>query len=37
VVGSPFLEVFKSRVDAALGDGVRGPGGDGLVVGRGDL
>ena len=34
---SPFLEVFKKRVDVALRDMVSGHGGDGLMVGLGDL
>ena len=34
---SPSLEVFKKRVDVALRDPVSGHGGDGLVVGLGDL
>jgi len=37
VVESPSLEVFKNRVDVALGDVVRGHGGDGLMVGLDDL
>jgi len=37
VVESPSLEVFNSRVDLALGDMVSGRGGDGLMVGLGDL
>ena len=37
VVESPSLEVFQSRVDVALRDVVSGHGGDGLVVGPGDL
>ena len=37
VVQSPSLEVLKSRVDVALRDMVCGHGGDGLVVGLGDL
>ena len=37
VVESPSLEVFNSRVDLALGDMVSGHGGDGLMVGVGDL
>ena len=31
------LEVFKNRVDVALRDTVSGHGGDGLMVGLGDL
>jgi len=37
VVESPFLEVFKSRVDVALRDVGCRHGGDGLEVGLGDL
>ena len=37
VVRSPSLEVFKNRVDGALGVTVSGHGGDGLAVGPGDL
>jgi len=37
VAGSPSLEMFKNRVDVALRDVVSGHGGDGLVVGQGDL
>jgi len=37
VVESPSLEVFKNRVDGALGVTVSGHGGDGLAVGPGDL
>jgi len=37
VVESPSLEVSKNRVDVALRDVVSGHGGDGLVVGLGDL
>ena len=37
MVESPFLEVFKSRVDVALRDMGSGHGGDGLTVGLGDL
>jgi len=33
VVESPFLEVFKKRVDVALRDMVSGHGGDGLMIG----
>jgi len=33
VVQSPFLEVFKNRVDVALRDVVSGCGAGGLVVG----
>jgi len=36
-VQSPSLEVFQNRVDMALRDVVSGHGGDGLVVGFGDL
>ena len=36
VVGSPSLEVFR-EYDVALRDVVSGHGGDGLVVGLGDL
>jgi len=37
VVQSLSLEVFQSRVDVALRDVVSGHGGDGLIVGPGDL
>ena len=37
VVQSPSLEVFQSRVDAALRDVVSGHGAGGLVVGLGDI
>ena len=37
VVQSPSLEVFKNCVDVALRDVVSGHGGDGLMVGLGDL
>ena len=37
VVKSPSLEVFQSRVDVALRDVASGHGGNGLVVGLGDL
>ena len=37
VVQSPSLEVFQSCVDVALRDVVNGHGGDGLMVGLGDL
>ena len=37
MVESPFLEVFKKRVDVALRDMVSGHGGDGLRVGLDDL
>ena len=37
VVESSPLEMFKKRVDVALRDMVSGYGGDGLVVGLGDL
>ena len=37
VVESVSLEVFKKRVVAALRDVVSGHGGDGFVVGLGDL
>ena len=37
VVESPSLEVFKKWVDVALRDMDNGHGGDGLVVGLGDL
>ena len=37
VVQSLSLEVFQSRVDVALRDVASGHGGDGLVVGPGDL
>jgi len=36
-VESPLLEVFKKRGDRALRDMVSGHGGDGLLVGLGDL
>ena len=36
-VKSPSLEVFKSRVDVALRDTVRGCGGGGLMVGLDNL
>ena len=36
-VESPPLEVFKNCVDVALRDVVSGHGGDGLLVGLGDL
>ena len=34
---SPSLEVFKKRVDVALGHKVSGHGGDGLTIGLEDL
>lgn len=34
---SPSLEVPNKRVDVAAGDTVSGRGGDGLMVGHGDL
>ena len=34
---SPSLEQFKKQVDVALRDMVSGHGGDGLMVGLGDL
>ena len=37
VVKSLSLEVFQGRVDVALRDVASGHGGDGLVVGPGDL
>ena len=37
VVESPFLKVFQRCVDVALRAVVSGHGGDGLVVGPGDL
>jgi len=37
VVDSPSLEVLQNHVDVALRDLVSGHGGDGLMVGRGDL
>lgn len=37
VAESPYLVVFKKRADVALMDVVSGQGGDGLVVGLGDL
>ena len=37
VVESPSLEVFKNRVDVALGDTVSGHGGDGLTAQLNDL
>ena len=37
VVESLSLEVFKNRVDVALGDVLSGHGGDGLMVGLDDL
>ena len=36
-VQSLLLEVFKKRVGVALRDAVSGGGGDGLVIGLGDL
>ena len=36
-MGSPSLVVFKNSGDMARGDTVSGHGGDGLVVGLGDL
>ena len=37
VVESPSLEVFKKHMDVALRDMVSGHGGDGLMVGLGDI
>ena len=38
VMESPSLDVFRKRIDVALGDVVSGPiSGDGLVIGLGDL
>jgi len=37
LVKSPFLHIFKSRVDVALRDVGSGHSGDGLTIGLGDL